>query len=348
MRINHKENAFASRLRNFVVEFLSVFFIVALNGTFLFLILLTVINKGFDKTIIALLGALYLLFGCTVSTALIYFVKGRVYHNKIKVFYDTASKVAKGDFNVRVPVYFDKPKSEMDYLAVNFNKMLTEISSLENMRNNFVADVSHEIKTPLSVIQGYADLLQNQDLSIEKRREYTFLLSEAITSLTNLVTNILKLNKIENQGIIQKEKFSLDEQIRYCILGFEDKIDEKNIKLNVDLDEVTIKSDKALLEIVWNNLISNAIKYTSFGGKISVLLKKERNKTIVKISDTGCGMIPETQKHCFEKFYQGDSSHSQEGNGLGLALVKQVVNRLGGEIKVTSEIGIGTEFTIII
>ncbi len=348
MKLNTKEKDFASKFRNFIVEFFAVFSIVALNGTFLVLILVDVISKEFDKSTIALYGALYLLFSCTISTGLIYFVKGRVYHNKIKVFYDTASKVAKGDFNVRVPVLFDKPKSEMDYLTVNFNKMLTEISSLENMRNNFVADVSHEIKTPLSVIQGYADLLQKQDLSVEKRSEYTFLLSEAITSLTALVTNILKLNKIENQGIIQKEKFSLDEQIRYCILAFEEKIDEKNIQINVDLDEVTVKSDRAILEIVWNNLISNAVKYTSYGGTISIDLKKDKNAVIVRVSDDGCGISREMQKHIFDKFYQGDASHSQEGNGLGLALVKQVVNMLDYTIKVESSPGKGAEFTVII
>ena len=348
MRINHKENAFASRLRNFIVEFFAVFFIVALNGTFLVLILTTAINKGARTSSLALIGILYLLFGCTISACLIYFVKGRVYYNKIKAVCEAANKVAKGDFNVRVPVFFDKPKSEMDYLAVNFNKMLTEISSLENMRNNFVADVSHEIKTPLSVIQGYADLLQNQDLSVEKRSEYTFLLSEAITSLTNLVTNILKLNKIENQGIIQKEKFSLDEQIRYCILSFEDKIEEKNIELNVDLDDITVKSDKALLEIVWNNLISNAIKYTSYGGTVSIDLKKDKNGIMVRVADNGCGMSREMQKHIFDKFYQGDASHSQEGNGLGLALVKQVVNMLNCKIEVESALNKGSEFIVTI
>ena len=171
MRINHKENAFASRLRNFIVEFFAVFFIVALNGTFLVLILTTSINKGTKTSSLALIGILYLLFGCTISACLIYFVKGRVYYNKIKAVCEAANKVAKGDFNVRVPVLFDKPKSEMDYLAVNFNKMLTEISSLENMRNNFVADVSHEIKTPLSVIQGYADLLQTKGIREEQRSE---------------------------------------------------------------------------------------------------------------------------------------------------------------------------------
>ena len=348
MRFDKNKKTFASRLRNFIVEFFAVFFIVALNGSFLVLILVNVIDKGFEKSTIALVGALYLLFSCTVSTILIYFVKGRVYYNKIKMVCDVANRVAKGDLNVRVPIYFNKPKSETDYLALNFNKMLTELSSLENMRNNFVADVSHEIKTPLSVIQGYADLLQNKNLSAEKRNEYTLRLSEAIATLTNLVTNILKLNKIENQGIIQREKYSLDEQLRYCILSFEDKLEEKKLNINVDLEEIMIKSDKSLLEIVWNNLISNAVKYTYLGGEITVLLKKDGNKTIVKVSDTGCGMSKETQKHCFEKFYQGDSSHSQDGNGLGLALVKQVVNMLDGEVNVISEMGKGAEFTVII
>ncbi len=348
MRMNRNEKDFASRIRNFIAEFLSVFFIVAANGTFLVLILVNVIDRGFEKSTIALFGALFLLFSCTISTCLIYLVKGRVYHNKIKAVCDAANKVAKGDFNVRLPMYFDKPKSEMDYLAVNFNKMLTEISSLENMRNNFVADVSHEIKTPLSVIQGYADLLQNKDLSVEKRNEYTQRLSEAINTLTNLVTNILKLNKIENQGIIKGEKFSLDEQLRYCILAYEEKIDEKRISLNVDLEECTIKNDKALLEIVWNNLISNAIKFTGYSGEVFVGLKKENGKIVVVVSDNGCGMTKEAAKHCFEKFYQGDTSHSQDGNGLGLALVKQVVNMLNGEVVVESTLNKGTTFTVIL
>ncbi|MBO5064632.1 MAG: HAMP domain-containing histidine kinase [Clostridia bacterium] len=348
MKLNPKEKAFASKLRNFITEFISVFFIVALNGTFLVLILVHLIDKGFGKSALALFGVLYLLLSCTISACLIYVVKGRVYFNKIKVFCDVANEVAKGDFAVRAPIYFDKPKSEMDFLTVNFNKMLTEISSLENMRNNFIADVSHEIKTPLSVIQGYADLLQEKNLSPEKRAEYTHRLSLAIEALTNLVTNILKLNKIENQGIVQKEAFSLDEQIRCCILAFEEKIEEKKLQLNVELEEITITSDKSLLEIVWNNIISNAIKYTDFNGKIDVELKSENGKTIVKIRDNGCGMSKETLSRCFEKFYQGDTSHSQEGNGLGLALVKQVINLLDSEIKIDSSLQKGTQISVII
>lgn len=274
---------FASRVRNFIVEYLTVFPIVAANGTFLVLILVYAIDKDFNKSMIALIGAVYLLFSCTISTTLIYFVKGRVYYDKIKIICDVAEVVAKGDLSARVPVEINKPKSEMDYLFVNFNKMLVEISSLENMRNDFVADVSHEIKTPLSVIQGYADLLQNRGLSDEIRREYTLKLSSAIESLTNLVTNILKLNRIENQGIVQREGYSLDEQIRCCVLGYEEQIEKKNLQVNVDLDEVYIENDKSLLEIVWNNLISNAIKYSDVNGEISVSLKREGENSIVTV-----------------------------------------------------------------
>ncbi len=348
MKGQYKEKDFASRVRNFIVEFLSVFSIVALNGTFLVLILVHVIGRGVDKYIIALIGMFYLLFSCTVSTILIYWVKGRVYSNKIKDFCDAAKKVAAGNFNVRIPVFFSKPKSEMDYLAVNFNKMLVEISSLENMRNNFVADVSHEIKTPLSVIQGYADLLQSRELSAEKRAEYTYRLSKAIESLTNLVTNILKINRIENQEIVSKEEFSLDEQIRCSVLNYIDEIENKSITLDIDLEEAVICSEKSLLEAVWNNLISNAVKFTDKGGDISISLKKEKDCFCVKVADTGCGISSEDINRIFEKFYQCDTSHSQEGNGLGLAMVKQIIDKLGGSIKVSSEVGKGTTFIVYI
>lgn len=348
MKSQYKEKEFASKIRNFIVEFLSVFFIVALNGTFLVLILVNLIDKGIDKYIIALVGALYLLFSCTVSTILIYWLKGRVYSNKIKDFCDAAKKVAAGDFSVRIPVFFSKPKTEMDYLAVNFNKMLVEISSLENMRNNFVADVSHEIKTPLSVVQGYADLLQNKELSAEKRAEYTHRLSQAIESLTNLVTNILNINRIENQEIVSKEEFSLDEQIRCSVLNYIDKIENKNITLDIDLDEAVICSEKSLLEAVWNNLISNAVKFTDEGGDISISLKKEKDYFCVKVADTGCGISSEDINRIFEKFYQCDTSHSQEGNGLGLAMVKQIIDKLGGSIKVSSKVEKGTTFIVYI
>lgn len=348
MKRIQREKVFASRLRSFIIEFISVFCIIALNGTILIFVLVALLDRGATRYEMSLFCFLYLLFGCLVSTCLIYAVKGRVYYNKIRSVCDTAKLVTKGDFTARVPVYFDKPKSELDYLALNFNKMLAEISSLENMRNDFVADVSHEIKTPLSVIRGYADLLQDSNLSEEKRKEYLQRLSEAGDSLSNLVTNILKLNKLENQEIIQKERFSLDEQLRYCILSFEDALDEKNITIKAELDEYFLESDRSLLEIVWNNLISNAVKFMGFGGTLEVELKNKNGKALVKIKDNGCGMSEDTLKHCFDKFYQGDTSHSREGNGLGLALVKQVINMLDGEISAESKVDEGTVFSIIL
>lgn len=348
MRIGGTSKNFASRLRNFIVEFFSVFSIVALNGTFLVLILVEVSSKNFDKSIIALVGALYLLFGCLISAALIYFIKGRVYHNKIKVFYDAAAAVAKGDFSVRVPTYFTKPKSEMDYLAINFNKMLAEISSLDNMKDDFIADVSHEIKTPLSVIQGYADYLNKNNVTQEEQEDCVNNICIAVNNLKNLTSNILKLNKLENQTIVQKEKYSLDEQLRCCVLSMEDIIDEKNIELIIELAEVDINADKGLWEIVWNNLLYNAIKFNDVGGFVRIELESQGTDAVVTITDNGCGMGTDVVERIFEKFYQGDNSHSGNGNGLGMALVKKVVDLHDCSIIVNSEIGKGTEIKVFL
>ncbi len=348
MRKKVVNKTYASRLRNFIVEFFAVFFIVAANGTFLVLILVDVISKNFDKTTIALIGALYLLFSCVISTALIYFVKGRIYYNKIKVFCDAADAVANGDFSVRVPTYFVKPKSEMDYLAVNFNKMLTEISSLDNMKDDFIADVSHEIKTPLSVIQGYAELLRKENVTKEEQEDCVNNICIAISNLKNLTSNILKLNKLENQAIIQHEKYSLDEQLRCCVLAMEEIIEEKNIELKIDLDEIDIVADKGLLEIVWNNLLLNAIKFNSYGGFIKIELISQGTEAVVTVFDNGCGMEPHIVERIFEKFYQGDNSHSGNGNGLGMALVKKVVDLHDGDITVVSEAGKGTEIKVFL
>lgn len=348
MKINDIEKTYASKLRNFIVEFFAVFFIVAANGTFLVLILVSAIDKGYDKYSIALTGALCLLFSCTVSTCLIYFVKGRVYYEKIKSFCNAADSVAKGDFSVRIPELFDKPKSEMDYLTYNFNKMVRELSSLENMKNDFVADVSHEIKTPLSIIQGYADLLSAKGLTEAERAEYVSLISSAIGNLTQLVTNILKLNKIENQQIVKKEEFYLDELICSCLLNYEDSVNQKNIEIKAELPEVMVYTDKSLLEIVFNNLFSNAVKFTAVNGEISVGLCREGKHVEIIVRDNGCGMSKQTLERIFDKFYQGDTSHSQSGNGLGMAIVHRVIDLLESDITVKSKEGKGSEFRILL
>jgi signal transduction histidine kinase len=233
-------------------------------------------------------------------------------------------------------------------LIEDFNKMAEELGSTETLKTDFITNVSHEIKTPLSVIQSYAVAIQDDDLSAGERHEYGQTIVEASKKMTELVTNILKLNKLENQEILPApEPYALDEQLRQCVLSYEELWDKKNITLvGDDINEVTVAQDKSLLELVWNNLISNAIKFTDEGGTIILTLKEENGDAVVSVKDTGCGMSEDIEAHIFDRFYQGDASHSAEGNGLGLALVKKVIALIGGEISVMSLPEKGTVFTV--
>jgi signal transduction histidine kinase len=229
----------------------------------------------------------------------------------------------------------------------DFNTMAQELESIEILKNDFIANVSHEIKTPLSIIQNYASALQDENLEPGERREYIKTIVTSSQKLSALVSNILKLNKLEHQEIMpEAAPYDLSEQLRRCVLAFEDLWDRKNITFDADLDELTVSYDESMLEIVWNNLIANAIKFTVPGGSITVTLKRLAGFAVVRIIDSGCGMDEETQKHIFDKFYQGDVSHSQEGNGLGLALVKKALDISGAKISVLSKAGEGSTFTV--
>lgn len=345
----YKRDSRVSFWQSFFYEFIIIFFIIFINGYGLIMIYNSALKAGREPVDISIIVVLYLLFGCLVSTLLVYFTRARVYSQNLRQICAAAQRVANGDFSVRLEVYEDKVrKTEIDILKEDFNKMVEELTSIERMRDDFVADVSHEIKTPLSVIQGYADLLQGSAVSDEKRAEYIKLISEAIHSLTELVGNVLKLNKIENQGIIQCEKYSLSEQVRESILLYEQRIEDKSLSLDLDIDEIEINNDKALLEIVWNNLIGNAVKFSNYGGTVAVSVKKENEQTVVAVSDNGCGMSEKILKRIFDKFYQGDISHSGEGNGLGLAMVRQVVDKIGADITVESKLGEGSSFKVFI
>jgi signal transduction histidine kinase len=228
------------------------------------------------------------------------------------------------------------------------NAMAAELAGTETLRTDFIANVSHELKTPLAVMGNYATMLQRPGITEDERWEYAKAISEAARKLAQLITNILKLNKLENQQIFpQPKEFDLGEQLCECLLVFEDAWEAKNLEIETDMeDHVRIKSDPELLSLVWNNLISNAVKFTPDGGKVGVTLKTEGAYVIVSVSDTGCGIKPEVGQHIFEKFYQGDTSHATQGNGLGLALVKRVVDILSGEIGVQSVYGTGSTFTV--
>ena len=265
----------------------------------------------------------------------------------VKQIIDGAQKVMDGNFSARIEPMRGVDagfNAIMDY----FNRMVQELSGMETLRTDFIANVSHELKTPLAVIQNYSTMLQQPNLSEKDRMDYARTVTNASQRLASLITNILKLNKLENQQIYPtRERFNLGEQLCECLLSFEDAWEAKKLDIETDIEDgVIVDSDPELLSLVWNNLFSNAIKFTDEGGKVGMKLYTDNGHAVVAVSDTGCGISPEVGAHIFEKFYQGDTSHAVQGNGLGLALVKRVVDIVGGEIGVHSELGKGSTFTV--
>ncbi|MBQ8850204.1 MAG: HAMP domain-containing histidine kinase [Clostridia bacterium] len=262
---------------------------------------------------------------------------------------DATERMVKGDFSMRIePVALLSPDDRFNEIINGINKMAEELSGVETLRTDFIANVSHEMKTPLTVIKNYGRLLQTPDLPEDKRIEYAKAITDASGRLSEMMTNILKLNRLENQQIYPKtENYDLSEQLCECLLQYESVWEEKNIEIDTDIEDgIIVSADSELLYLVWNNLLSNAFKFTEEGGMVSLSLSSEGGYATVKVTDTGCGMSPEIGAHIFEKFYQGDTSHATQGNGLGLALVKKVVDIMRGEISVESELGVGSTFTV--
>ena len=282
-------------------------------------------------------------------TALVVHLTRDTYERPLKQLAGAARQVADGDFSVYVPPVHSPDKQDyMDDLILDFNKMVAELGSIETLKTDFFSNVSHEIKTPLAVIQNAADLLQNPLLSEEERAGYVDTIAHASRRLNGLITNILKLNKLEKQNIQPvPQPYDLCEQLAECALLFEDRWEKKQIEFEADIeDQAVIKADASLLELVWNNLLSNAIKFTEPGGTVTLRQTSTADEVAVTVSDTGCGMDEKTLEHIFDKFYQGDTSHSTEGNGLGLALVLRILHMVGGDISVVSAPGEGSSFTV--
>ena len=265
-----------------------------------------------------------------------------------KIITEATEKIMSGDFSVRIKPMQNSGMEGFNQIAMAINQMAEELSSVEMLRTDFIANVSHEMKTPLAVMQNYGTLLQAPDLPEEKRVEYAKAITDASRRLADMMTNILKLNRLENQQIYPNlTTFDLGEQLCESLLQYESVWERKNVEIETDIaDGVNVCADTELLSLVWNNLFSNAFKFTEDGGKVMLTLTADEEYATVKIADTGCGMSREVGAHIFEKFYQGDTSHATQGNGLGLALVKRVVDIMQGEIGVESAIGVGTTFTV--
>ena len=257
--------------------------------------------------------------------------------------------IMSGNFKTEISyIRGENSSNEFDAIIKGINELAVELSSVETLRTDFISNVSHEIKTPLAAIQNYGTMLQGNNLSEHQKIEYAKAITEQTKKLSGLVTNILKLNRLENQQIFpEREQYNLTEQICECLLLFEQSWENKNLSIETELEEdIFLYEDAELLSLVWNNLFSNAIKFTDYEGTVRIKVKKEGLTAIVEVSDNGCGISPETGKHIFEKFYQGDTSHAVQGNGLGLALVKRVMDIVGGDIHVQSTLGEGSTFIV--
>lgn len=264
--------------------------------------------------------------------------------NPIKKITDATKKVASGDFTIELET---KRDDEIGELTHNFNKMVKELNSIECLQKDFINNVSHEIKTPISSIQGFAKLLEADDLSKEERKEYAEIIKEESDRLLYLSTNILKLAKLENQErIMNKTKFNIAEQIRRTISVLEPKWKEKNIKFNVSLKEQEFWGEKDLMYQVWMNIIENSIKFSKQDGQIDVKMKTNQDSIIVEIKDYGIGMEEEEAKKIFDRFYQIDKSHTKPGAGLGMTIAKRIVELSDGKIEVKSKLNENTTFIV--
>ena len=285
-----------------------------------------------------------LLFAVVVSLVFAMLFSKRWMTTSISIA-QAAEQVSHGNFNIHISE--DGRRGEMKDMIRAFNHMVSQLASTELFRKDFINYFSHEFKTPIVSIRGFAKQLEDETLSPEKRTEYTRIIIEECDRLTRLATNILLLSQFENQAIVTSPiTFSLDEQIRRSLLLLEKQWASRDLELDIDLAEVSYTTDPEMLSLVWTNLLSNAIKYSPQGSKITVLCQENKEEILVTIRDEGIGMSPETQARIFDKFYQADSSRKSEGNGLGLALVKRIVDLCQGTITVQSEEGKGSTFIV--
>lgn len=326
-----------------LVIFAMILFSTLITTALAFIAVSVGIYPKITKSPIILIISLFVLSTC-IASVLAYYVNIHIMKPIINM--SKASKeVAKGNFNIRLND--DSNIEEIRITAKNFNNMVTELNSIETLRDDFIANVSHEFKTPLSAIEGYTMLLQEEDLPAELKREYIKKITDSTHRLSSLAGNILLISKLDNRSFNEKvSEFRLDEQLREAILSHELTWDKKKLELDIELEEVKYRGEEPLLLQVWLNLIGNACKFTPEGGRICVKLTTYTDRAEVTVSDNGPGIDASAQKHIFEKFYQADTSHKSEGNGLGLALVKKIVEKCNGSIEVKSEPGKGSEFKV--
>lgn len=333
----------------FPVSLFFVYFGVMLLMSGIHVGIIVGMNKlGWNEIVQCILPMLY--WGA-VAMALTLFTRHKIrqtYEEPMLRLSKATRQVAEGDFSVYVaPIHTADRTDYLDQIILDFDTMVEQLGSIETLKTDFFSDVSHEFKSPLAVISSNAELLQQSTLT-EAQQEQVQNIRYATRRLSNLIQNMLKLNKLEKQTIRPEPKqFDLCAQLCECAVQFEDAWEARQLEFEAELeDSATAYADPELMELVWTNLLSNAVKFTPEGGSITLRQRREGEWLAVEIADSGCGMEKETIRHIFDKFYQGDPSHATKGNGLGLALVKRVLELSGGTIAVTSVLGQGSTFTV--
>ena len=333
----------------FVIGAISFFVLVAFVMQIAILVYDFIIQKTSNKTLIAILILIMIVILSVVITIFDIIRRKIMVDRPVKRIISATEKIASGDFSVRLEINHTYDKyNEFDEIMENLNIMASELSKTEILKKDFISNISHEIKTPLSIIQSYAMLLQDKDLSDTEREKHAKTLLKASRRLSSLVANILQLTKLENQALkLSPKKINLSDLVAELVIENEEVIEDKGLELECDIDEVEIISERSYIEIIISNLLSNAIKFTD-SGKISVSVKKENDQAIIKISDTGIGIPEKDLPMLFERFYRVDKARSREmgGTGLGLAIAKEIVEAHNGSIDVESEYGKGTAVTI--
>ena len=265
--------------------------------------------------------------------------------NVLKEINENVNKIAEGDFTARLTPITKNP--HINSAVYNFNEMVKQLNSVAVLKNDFISSFTHEFKTPVACIKGYAELLENAENLTLEQKEYLKIIIEESKSLSILAENTMKLARLDSQTIVTDKKyFSLDRQLQECVLTFDSALKEKGLEIELQTKPCRIKSDPYLIKEIWINLISNAVKYSNEGGKIYIDLRKTNEFFEVSVRDEGVGISKENHKKIFEKFYQENKTSQRNGLGLGLSIVKRILEILGGEILIESEEGKGSTFTV--
>lgn len=327
----------------------SVFAVFSLTIMFVFITIRIFIYTGilnwnlpkFQFKPLLSLSVFFVLTGTLISI-----IMSHVVLKSIRQVISAANKLSDGDFNTRINL---KGPYELDQLSKSFNHMAEELGNTEVLRSDFINNFSHEFKTPIVSMRGFAKILKYEELTLEEHDEYLDIIISESERLSTLATNVLNLSKIENQGIISKlEPFNISEQIRRTIVILEKKWNCKNLNFDFDCDEIYMNGNEELLSEVWINLLDNAIKFAEKSTTISIDLIRDEFHVTCNITNCGTGMDDETKKRIFDKFYQGDTSHTSVGNGLGLTIAKRIVELHNGSICVSKSDSIGSTFQVIL